>query len=77
MRPHALCQQLWNEPNMQGRISLFDKFVFLPLFHNTCGGEGRGEEVRFARSVPLSLFLSPLGGARGRNPMISNEFSRK
>jgi hypothetical protein len=39
--------------------------------------EERAGERRFVRRAPLSLSLSPLGGARGRNPTISKEFAKR
>jgi len=71
---------------LSGRISLFTRFAYLPLLHTLVEervGERRllfrwevhGEEVR--SGVPLSLALSPLGGARGRNPTISKEVAGK
>jgi hypothetical protein len=69
-----------------GCISLSCNFVYLPLFH-TLVEERAGERRlhsrfgfmgrRFDCGVPLSLSLSPLGGARGRHPMTSKEFAIK
>jgi hypothetical protein len=51
---------------MMGRITLFDNFVYLPLLHTLV--EERAGVRRFARTVPLSPSLSPLGGAREHYP---------
>jgi hypothetical protein len=58
-----------------GRISLFGNFVYLPLLHRLV--EERVGVRRFVRRVPLSLSLSPLGGARERYPTISKQFAKK
>jgi hypothetical protein len=52
-----------------------DDFVLLPLFHMLV--EERAGERRFVHRSPLSLSLSPLGGARGRNPTVSKVFATK
>jgi hypothetical protein len=56
-----------------GRILLFDKIIYLPLLHTLV--EERAGERRLFHKVPLSLALSPLGGARERQPTISKEFA--
>jgi hypothetical protein len=70
----------------EGRISVIADFVFLPLLHilvEERAGVRRFHsrfgfmERRFDCRVPLSLSLSPLGGARERRSTISNEFARK
>jgi hypothetical protein len=57
------------------RISLISNSVYLPLLHTLV--EERAGVRRLLLTVPLSLSLSPLGGARARYPTLTKEFARR